>query len=53
MQYRSALVVMFFPVLERDSGRLQSLRLVLVSLQLNRFRLYRAQPEDAAWWRSE
>ncbi|MHA6964145.1 CapA family protein [Zobellella denitrificans] len=46
-QYRPDLVLMFFPVLERDSGRLQSLR--LVPLQLNKFRLCRARPEDAAW----
>ncbi|MBI2313645.1 MAG: CapA family protein [Betaproteobacteria bacterium] len=46
-QFRGDLVLMYFGTLEPASGRL--LRLSLTPLQIRRFRLNRAAPQDARW----
>jgi poly-gamma-glutamate synthesis protein (capsule biosynthesis protein) len=45
--YRGDLGLMYFPTLERGSGRL--LRLEMVAMQMRRLQLRRAPPSDARW----
>lgn len=45
--FRSDLVLMYFPLLHRNDGRLLSL--TMRPLQLRRLRLQRAEPDDVRW----
>jgi poly-gamma-glutamate capsule biosynthesis protein CapA/YwtB (metallophosphatase superfamily) len=47
--YRPDLTLMYFPELDRDSGNLRVLR--AVPLRMHRFRLQRADGDEAAWLR--
>jgi len=46
-EFRPELALMYFPVVEANSGRLQ--RLTLVPTRIGRFRINRANDEETAW----
>jgi poly-gamma-glutamate synthesis protein (capsule biosynthesis protein) len=48
-QYRDDLVLMYFPTVDPQSGRLVDFR--MTPLQIRNFRLNRPSPKDAAWLR--
>jgi poly-gamma-glutamate synthesis protein (capsule biosynthesis protein) len=48
--YRGDLALMYFPTVRQRDGRLAGLH--IVPLQIRRFRLHHASPDDAAWLRT-
>jgi poly-gamma-glutamate synthesis protein (capsule biosynthesis protein) len=48
-QYRDDLTLMYFPTIDRSSGRL--LRLEMIPMQIRNFRLKRPSEEDVGWLR--